>query len=100
MKIEVKGNYLVIERDISGVTKTFEYPQGRSFYFTRFGASAIEKIEIVNTINNGKTFVLISDINSGLILDENDNPYTLSTLLTMLQEFTGTFVGTNIKAIS
>jgi len=100
MKIEVKGNYLVIERDISGVTKTFEYPQGRSFYFTRFGASALEKIEILNTIYNGKTFITVTDINAGLIVDENDTPYTLNSLLTLLQEFTGTFVGTNLKVIS
>lgn len=100
MKIEIKGNYVVIERVIGGVTKTFEYPQGRSFYFTRFGSSSLESIEIVNDISDGKTFVTVADINAGLIVDENDVAYTVSSLLTLLQEYTGTFVGTNIKEIS
>lgn len=100
MKIEIKGNYLVIERVIGGVTKTFEYPQGRSFYFTRFGSSSLETIEIVNDISDGKTYVTVADINAGLIVDENDSPYTVQSLLTLLQEYTGTFVGTNIKEIS
>lgn len=100
MKIEVKGNYLVIERTINGVLRTFEYPQGRSFYFTRYGASGLERIEIVNIISDGKTFVNISDINSGLIVDENNTAYNLDSLLSLLQEYTGTFVGTNLKTTS
>jgi len=100
MKIEIKGNYLVIERDVSGVTKTYEYPQGRSFYFTRFGSSSLESIEIVNDISSGKTYVTVADINAGLIVDEDDVAYTVASLLTLLQDYTGTFVGTNIKAIS
>jgi len=100
MKIEIKGNYLVIERDVSGVTKTYEYPQGRSFYFTRFGASSLESIEIVNDISSGKTYVTVADINAGLIVDQDDVAYTVSSLLTLLQDYTGTFVGTNIKTIS
>lgn len=100
MKIEIKGNYLVIERTVSGVLKTYEYPQGRSFYFTRYGASGLERIEIVNIISDGKTFVNISDINSGLIVDENNTAYNLDSLLSLLQEYTGTFVGTNLKTTS
>ena len=100
MKIEIKGNYLVIERTVGGVLKTFEYPQGRSFYFTRYGASALERIEIVNAISDGRTFVSVSDINSGLIVDENNVAYTVTTLTTLLQDYTGTFVGTNLKTIS
>ncbi len=100
MKIEIKGNYLVIERTVGGVLKTFEYPQGRSFYFTRYGATSLERFEIVNAISDGKTYVNVSDINSGLIVDENDVAYTVTSLTTLLQEYTGTFVGTNLKTIS
>ena len=100
MKLEIKGNYLVIERDINGVTKTYEYPQGRSVYFTRYSDTQLERIEILNTIHNGKTFISVDDINAGLIVDENDVAYTLSTLLSLLQQYTGTFVGTNIKEIA
>lgn len=97
MKIEIKGNYVVIERVIGGVTKTFEYPQGRSFYFTRFGVSGLDTIEIINDISDGKTYVTVADINAGLIVDENDAPYTVQSLLELLQEYTGTFVGNNVK---
>jgi len=97
MKIEVIGNYIIITRDIAGVTKTFEYPLSCSFYFTRFGAGGLESIEIVNTISDGKTFVSISDINAGLILDADNLPYTLQGLLTLVQDNTGAFIGSNVK---
>ena len=100
MKIEVKGNYLVIERTLDGILKTFEYPQGRSVYFTRYGDTGLNFIEILNTIHNGKTFISVNDLNAGLIVDENNVAYTVNTLLDLLQQYTGTFVGTNIKEIA
>lgn len=97
MKIEVIGNYIIITRDIGGVTKTFEYPLSCSFYFTRFGTGGLESIEIINTVSDGKTFVTISDINQGLILDADNLPYTVQGLTTLLQENTGAFMGNNVK---
>ena len=97
MKIELIGNYIIITRDIGGVTKTFEYPLSCSFYFTRFGAGGLERFEIINTISDGKTFVTVSDINQGLILDEDNLPYSVQGLTTFLQENTGAFIGNNVK---
>ncbi len=100
MKIEIKGNYLVIEKTVNGLLKTFEYPQGNSVYFTRYNDTGLKFIEILNTIHNGKTYVAVSDLNAGIIVDENNVAYTLTTLTELLQQYTGTFVGTNIKEIS
>jgi len=100
MKLEIKGNYLIIEKVELGITKTFEYPQGKSVYFTKFNDSGLLHIEILNTIHNGKTFISMLDITNGNIVDENDVAYTLTTLTELLQNYTGTFVGTNIKEIA
>ena len=100
MKIEIKGNYIVIERTVNGQLKTYEYPQGKSVYFTRYNDQGLQFIELLNTIHNGKTFISIDDINGGNVIDENNTPYTLISLLNLLQFYTGTFVGTNIKQTS
>lgn len=96
-KIYIEGNYLLIDVTTNGNTITYEYPQGQSVYYSRFKNNAIDVLEIVNTIHNGKSFVKISDITANNVIDGDNNPYNLTDLLEVLRFYTGTFVGTNIK---
>lgn len=99
-KIYIQGNYVLVDVLYNGVQKVYEYPQGRSVYYTRWHENQVRTIELVNTIHNGVTFIQKSDILAGNVVDENNLPYTLESLLALFQQFTGTFVGTNIKQTS
>jgi len=81
MKVYISGNYIIFENE--QITHEF------AMKWTIFKFNQTTATFILNEFTGGMLKITASDIENELIVDENDNPFTMKTFYSYLLNNTG-----------